>query len=111
MDAVLSTPDGWSRTMPLVPPGPFSGNAFDVTAHLDLAEFARVIRDVESATQVPIGGYTLTVRVDVHLAGAVAGRPVDQRIAPALVFSVDDHVVRLTQTQSAGRPRHGPARR
>ena len=106
VDAVLSTPDGWSRTVPLVPAGPFRGNAFDVTAHLDLAEFARVIRDVEGATHVPIGGYTLTVRVDVHLAGAVAGQPVDQRIAPALAFSVDDHLVRLTQNQS-GTPATG----
>jgi signal peptidase I len=106
VDAVLSTPDGWSRTMPLVPSSPFSGNAFDVTAHLDLAEFTRVIRAVESATQVPIGGYTLTVRFDVHLAGSVAGQPVDQRIAPALTFAVDDHLVRLTQTQS-GAPATG----
>ncbi len=108
VDAVLSTPDGWSRTVRLVPAGPFRGNAFDVTAHLDLAEFARVIRDVAAATHVPIGGYTLTVRLDVHLAGAVAGQPVDQRIAPALAFSVDDHLVRLTQSQSgtsaAGEP-------
>jgi signal peptidase I len=106
VDAVLSTPDGWSRTVPLVPAGPFRGNAFDVTAHLDLTEFARVIRDVAAATHVPIGGYTLTVRLGVHLAGAVAGQTVDQRISPALAFSVDDHLVRLTQSQS-GTPATG----
>ena len=115
VDAVLSTQDGWTRTVPLVPRGPFHGDAFGVTAHLDLAGFARMIRDVEAATQVPIGGYTLTVRVDVHLAGSVAGQPVDQRIAPALAFSVDDHVVRLTQAQSGTpgyrRARSGAARR
>ncbi len=106
--AVLATQDGWTRTIPLVPPRPFRGNGFDVTAHLDLAEFARVIRDVEAATQVPIGGYTLTVRVDVHLSGAVAGQLVDQRVAPALAFTVNDHVVRLTQTRS-GTPDAGGA--
>jgi signal peptidase I len=98
VDAVLATQDGWTRTIPLVPPRPFRGDGFDVTAHLDLAEFARVIRDVEAATQVPIGGYTLTVRVDVHLSGAVAGQPVDQRVAPALAFTVNDHVVRLARS-------------
>lgn len=112
MAAVLATQDGWTRTVPLAPPGPFHGDTFDVPAHLDLAEFARMIHDVESATQVPIGGYTLTVRADVHLSGAVAGGPVDERFAPALVFTVDDHVARLTGTGSgtpatvatAGRP-------
>jgi len=108
VDAVVGTQDGWTRTVSLVPPGPFHGGAFDVTAHLDLAEFARVIRDVQAATQVPIGGYTLTVRVDVRLAGAVAGQPVDQWVAAALAFSVDDRVARLTQTQSATAPPGDP---
>jgi signal peptidase I len=111
VDAILSTADGWSRTLPLVAPGPFRGPAFDVTAHLDLAAFGRVMHDVATTTGVPVGGYTLTVRVRVHLAGRVAGRPVEQRIAPALTFAVDDRLMRLTQPTpasnsdaAAGRP-------
>lgn len=97
--AVLATTDGWSRTVSLVPAARFRGNAFAVTAHLDLADLARMIHDVQATTGVPIGACTLTVRVDVHLAGAVAGQPVDQRMAPVLAFSADDYLMRLPQTQ------------
>jgi len=90
MTAILTHPQsGWQRTFPLHAPTPFTGNAFDTQAELNLCEIVRLIESVEELTSARPGSYMLSINPKVHVTGLVASRALDSTFEPKLVFQYD----------------------
>ena len=90
MTAILTHPQsGWQRTIPLQEQIPFSGNAFDTQAELNLCEVVRLIELVEELTSARPGSYILSINPRVSVTGLVAGRALDSTFEPKLAFQYD----------------------
>lgn len=89
LSAVLSTANGWSRTVPLTSGERFAGNAFSAEATIDL-DALRVITDrVAEQTGVSHDRFVLTVVPQVTVDGSLGGEPFSDTFAPELAFNAD----------------------
>ncbi|MBN1452121.1 MAG: signal peptidase I [Anaerolineales bacterium] len=90
LTAVLAHPQsGWQRTIPLQEQTPFSGNAFNTQARLNLCEVVKLVESVEEITSARPGVYILSIDPRVHVAGLIAGRALDSTFEPNLTFQYD----------------------
>jgi signal peptidase I len=85
---VLASQTGWTRTIPLEQPAPFSGGRAAVAGIVHLRRLERLLVRVASATAVPDEAFTLTLVPSVHVHGTVAGRPFGAAYAPRLPFTL-----------------------
>lgn len=86
---VMDAQSGWQRTIPLNPQTGFSGNTYFSMATLDLCEVESLVTLVEQETGLHPNAYTLEVVADAAVAGVIAGRPMNDTFAAALVFNFD----------------------
>ncbi|MHB1568851.1 MAG: S24/S26 family peptidase [Solirubrobacteraceae bacterium] len=85
----LTGPTGWSRTIALLPPRPFTGQHATATAMLDLAAIESLLAQVQRMTGAPPGSdYGVAVTATVHVRGMVAHVPVRAVFAPAADFEL-----------------------
>jgi len=85
----LTSPTGWTRSLPLAAPARFAGDHARSSVTLDLPRLRSLIGRVETLTGTPAGGdYTLAVVPRVHLTGTLAGQPLNSDYAPALSFQL-----------------------
>ncbi|MHB8190889.1 MAG: signal peptidase I [Ferrimicrobium sp.] len=90
LDAVVSEPDGWSRTVVLTAPSHFHGTTATVTGTLDLASIDALLSSLGNAvgaTSTP--GAMVTISPQVAVVGRIAGRPLSAKFAPQLPFTLD----------------------
>jgi signal peptidase I len=106
--AELSDSSGWTRTLELQPATRFAGDSFTASGVLRLRAIRALLTDVATLTGVERDSYGLTLRPEVDLRGTLAGRKVDDRFSPKLVFRLDARELRL---EPAIAPRLEPARR
>jgi signal peptidase I len=95
LSADLEDGTGWHRSFPLQGPTAFTGDEVTASGVLDLPRIGGLIRQVEKATEIPRPTYFLTLRPTVEIEGTVAGRPVRDGFAGALVFDADPLLLRL----------------
>ena len=95
LDAILSAPDGWKRTLHLTGTRAFSGDNVDVTGSLDFAQVKSLLDKVGVLSNVTSGTYTLTLQPHVAVHGAVAGDAVDQSFSPKVAFLLDQYQLQL----------------
>lgn len=103
LDAILSRQDGWSRTVPLVPETPFTGERATVSGTLDLGQLQALIDALQrasGASNQQSGQYAVSVVPDVRVTGTVGGAALDGTFAPALNFTLDP--VELQLDRSSG---------
>jgi signal peptidase I len=86
--AVLSAQNGWSRTVSIEGPAPFTGRRVSLTGIVHLRRLQRLVQRVAAATAVPAESFTLTLVPSVHAHGTLAGRPFDAAYAPRLPFTL-----------------------
>jgi hypothetical protein len=100
--ATLSSPTGWSRSIVLAAPVPFTGDRASRVVTLDLRRMRSLVDRLETLTGAPAGGgYTLVVAPRVHLGGTLAGRQLSSDFRPRLSFSVDPLQMKLAAGASA----------
>lgn len=86
----ITGPTGWSRTIPLTAPRPFTGTRAGAAVTLDLPSLQRLLAQVQRQTGVSAGSaYGLAVVADVHVRGRLAGTPIHQSFKPALSFQLE----------------------
>jgi signal peptidase I len=85
----LTSSNGWSRMIELAPRTRFTGTRATAEVTLDVRQLRAMIRRVELLTGAPSGTYTLAVVPRFHVAGTLAGRPLETDYAPALNFQLD----------------------
>jgi hypothetical protein len=86
--AVLSASNGWSRTVSLQDPTPFSGRRVSLTGIVHLRRLQRLVQRVATATSAPTESFTLTLVPSVHVHGTLAGHPFEPDYAPRLPFTM-----------------------
>ncbi len=90
MEAVVSEPDGWSRTMLLSGPTHFKGTTTRVTGTLAFASVNRLLAALGSAvgtTSIP--GALVTIYPRVSVQGVLAHEHFSQVLAPQFPFGLD----------------------
>jgi len=83
---------GWTKTLPLLPPMAFSGPQASFRVPIDLAQVWSVIDAIEKETDFKPTAYDVSVIPTVRVKGSVGPEPLDAVYAPA--FSM-----KLTRTQ------------
>jgi signal peptidase I len=92
----LTSPTGWTRTLPLTPERPFAGASAETWVTLDLARLQELIRRVEAQTGTPPGAsFTVAVLSRTRVEGALGGARLDTSFAPALTFQLDPLQLRV----------------
>jgi signal peptidase I len=97
----VANASGWKRTVELTAPEAFDGDRFTVEGRLDLASVRRLTAEVEAATGIAGGAYTLTVIPTVEVDGVLSGRPIEDTFSPRLAFQMDAHQLRLVSGDEA----------
>jgi signal peptidase I len=101
----LSSPSGWSRTLPLQAATPFRGAATSAWVDLDLDRLQALIHRVEAQTGAAAGGaFTVDVLARVRVKGTLAGQDLDDHYEPALTFQLDPLQLRTGVGNAGGAP-------
>jgi signal peptidase I len=93
--ALISDPNGWNRSLELMPSTEFSGPAFSASMDLDLCGVRDLITEMEAKTGSKTGWYELAVYPDVTVQGTIDGRPVQANLAPRYDFNFNKLLMRL----------------
>jgi signal peptidase I len=101
LSAELADPDGWQRTIQLVPATPFEGSELMVSSVLHLQEVQQIIITFEEQTGIQRKDYTLSIVPHIQLAGTLAGQALDDSFSPPLVFRLDKSQIWLIKDRSA----------
>jgi signal peptidase I len=107
LDAVITSQNGWSRTIPVAPAAVFAGRSVTVTGILHVRQLEQLLQRVATATAVPGESFTLTLVPAIHVHGVLAGRPIHAAYAPKLPFTLTP--TELAPAQAAGAPAGGAA--
>jgi signal peptidase I len=103
MTAVLTSPNGWSRTIPLAASTRFDGRHATVTGTIHLRRLETLLARVAAATNVSGQSFALTLLPAVHVHGVLAGRPIRADYAPELPFTLSsDELVPLLPAKTPG---------
>ncbi len=101
LDAEVSDATGWKRTIVLLQPAPFKGNAFIALGTLDLSQVNAVIDQFQQSSGVVWPQYTVSIVPHVTIAGSLAGEKLADSFAPSLQFRLDQHELQLLNPSSS----------
>lgn len=96
----VNGPTGWTRQLALSPVRHFTGTAISTPGAIDLRAVQALLSQVQKATGIPAVGASVAIVMKVHVAGTVAGQPVDESFTPAASFELQP----LELTPSGGAP-------
>jgi signal peptidase I len=103
MAAVLASPNGWSRTIPLAASTAFTGRRATVTGTIHVRQLETLMQRVATATQVTGQSFALTIVPAIHLHGVLAGRPLHTEYGPQLPFTLStDALMPLLPARAPG---------
>jgi signal peptidase I len=100
LNAILSTDNGWFRTIPLLTGQTFDGSAFHAQATIDLGELKVITDRVAAETGVSHDRFVLKVVPNVVVQGSISGQEFTDTFTPELAFSADP--MELTFAGSSG---------
>ena len=99
--AKVTDPNGWNRTLQLVPQTSFSGRILVIKTGLDLCEVRSLITHMEEATGVGNQWYSLTITPEVFIQGEVMEKKLHDTFAPAINFQLDSLLLRIIRDTEA----------
>jgi signal peptidase I len=105
--AIVSAQNGWSRTVVLQGPTPFTGGHAAVAGVIHLRRLQRLVEKVAVATSVPSADFTLTLVPSVKAHGTLAGHRFTAAYAPKLPFTLTPY--ELAPVLSGAATAVGPA--
>ncbi|MGA7673212.1 MAG: signal peptidase I [Nitrolancea sp.] len=101
LDAEVSDATGWKRTIVLLQPAPFKGNAFIALGTLDLSQVNAVIDQFQQSSGVVWPQYTVSIVPHVQIAGSLAGEKLADSFVPSLKFRLDQHELQMLNPSSS----------
>lgn len=102
LDAIISAPDGWKRTLELSPEHAFRGDRVTVSGSLDFRQVQSLLDKIGVLSNVTAGTYTLTLQPHVAVRGAVNGSSVSQTFGPKVGFLLDRYQLQLQPSSTSG---------
>jgi signal peptidase len=100
MNAVLSDPHGWSRTIILAPGTTFSGYKTDVMGNMDLSSLLEMISTLEEQTGFARSEYSLTILPTVVSEARINGGIQLDEFSPQLTFRLDRQQLYLKSSET-----------
>lgn len=83
----LMGPDNWSRSLVLIPRTHFLGDSASIDVMVDLPQVQSMMGQIARLTGSSVNGsFSFALEPVVHMAGTVAGHPVNSTFTPALSF-------------------------
>lgn len=104
LNAVLSSDNGWSRTVPLITGQRFDGTAFSAAATIDLATLRAITGRVAEQTGVTLDRFLLRIVPQVTIDGTLGGETFSDVFAPGLTFSADPMELTLVSGSEGNDP-------
>ncbi|MBC8503307.1 MAG: signal peptidase I, partial [Chloroflexi bacterium] len=95
--AQISDPNGWNRSIELMPRTEYTGSGFTAGMDLDLCQINNMIMQMEEKTGTHNNWYDLNIYPEVSVIGDVIGRPLEDSFFPQFRFQVDEHLMRLSR--------------
>ncbi|RLD10539.1 MAG: signal peptidase I [Chloroflexota bacterium] len=95
ISAKVTDPNGWNRTLQLLPQTSFSGQKLIVKTGLNLCEMRELITHMEEATGVGNQWYNLIITPEIFIQGKVMGEELHDTFAPAISFQLDSLLMRI----------------
>jgi hypothetical protein len=89
MRVELAATSGWTGSLPTATATTFEGDHTRLGSSIDPAQIRAIIAQVETATGVPGGTYTVRIIPDVHVAGTLAGQRVTDQFSSPLAFRLE----------------------
>src|SRR5207302_5787385 len=89
MRVELAATSGWTGSLPTATATTFEGDHARLGSSLDPAQIRAIIAQVETATGVPGGTYSVRIIPDVRVAGTLAGQPVTDQFSSSLAFRLE----------------------
>jgi hypothetical protein len=83
IEAILESPEQWSKTIELVPPTDKSGD-FTVTFPLDLEHFSELFNIIQQETGTSASARNLTIRAEVHALADTDSGTIDADFTPSI---------------------------
>lgn len=97
----VSEPNGWRRSMELIPETSFDGPSFSTTAQIDLRHVLWLVESLKDRTGFNRSVFNVNIVPEIEVAGEIAGREFQDRYAPALEFLLDDYQLYLANSSPA----------
>ena len=101
LQAVVGDSSGWKRSIVLLPPSSFKGNAFIALGTLDLSQVRDIINQFQTTTGVASSNYAVSIVPMVQVNGSVAGVKLADTFSPALQFHLDQNELQLVSSSSS----------
>jgi hypothetical protein len=103
LNAKVSDGSGWQHTIALQPAAPFQGNTAAAKGVVDISAVKQLLAAVGQQTGLSMSSAIITITPDVHVAGSIGGRPLDDAFNTGIAFRLDQELLRLEQTPT-GQP-------
>jgi len=87
--ALVSEPNGWKRTLELVPDTPFVDGRFGSQASVDICGIHRLIEQMTELTGANRNTYDVELVTEIELTGEIGGHAFHENISPSLNFGLD----------------------
>ena len=92
----VSDPNGWNRTLQLMPSSTFSGRQVTLRTGLNLCEVQDLIAHMETVTGVGNRQYNLAFLPEISIQGEVDGSLMQSDFAPVIVFQLDSLLMKVS---------------
>lgn len=104
MVAELGDTNGWKRTIELTPKTAFTGTQAQAAGVLNLGEAQALISVLEDQSGVKNERYSVTIRPNIEVSGAVAGTPFEDGFQVELPMSLDALQLRMAPANPESNP-------
>lgn len=104
LNAVLSTDNGWSRTVPLITGETFEGASFSAESTIDLTRLRAITDRVGEQTGVSHDRFMLKIVPQVTVNGTLGGETFTDVFAPELAFNADPMELTLVSGSTESDP-------
>ena len=98
LSATLGEPNGWTRTVELIPRTPFEGSSLNFSSKISINELQSIVDNFERTTGVDLPQYGLSVQPHIELIGLMRGVVWQDDFSPSLSFTVSDIEVRMNSS-------------
>ncbi|GAB4419644.1 MAG: hypothetical protein Kow002_07410 [Anaerolineales bacterium] len=87
--AMVSEPNGWKRTVELVPETSFDNGRFGTQTSVDICSIRRIIEQMTNLTGMNRNIYDVKIVTEIELTGEIDGYAYHETISPSLDFGLD----------------------
>jgi len=98
--AEVSDPDGWNRSLLLVPEYSFKGSSIQASPMVDICKILDLINVKQEKTGTEHRWYSLEIKPEIQISGTVGGLSISDTYVPVITFNLGQTVFRLADGEA-----------